>query len=74
MNENPAVKSGAYDTRKFLELIQHQCPSYSMVTAKLRGEMRLIVLALKDVAKEIENVYTAGENTGIGSVLANKVC
>lgn len=45
-----------------------------MVTAVLRGEMRLIVLALKDVAEEVDDVYIAGENTGIGSVLANKVC
>ncbi len=74
VSENAAVKSGAYDTRKFSELIQHQCPSYAMVTAKLRGEMRLIVLALKDIAEEIENVYIAGENTGIGGVMANKVC
>lgn len=45
-----------------------------MVTAKLRGEMRLVVLALKDLEEEITNVYIAGENTGIGGVLANKVC
>jgi len=43
-----------------------------MVAAKLRGEMRLIVLALKDLTEEISDVYIAGENTGIGSVLANK--
>ncbi|KAL7532231.1 hypothetical protein ACHAXR_004507 [Thalassiosira sp. AJA248-18] len=64
--------SVSYDTRKFLELIQKRCPSYAMVTTKLRGEMRLIVLALKGLDKEISDVYTAGENTGIGSVLANK--
>lgn len=45
-----------------------------MVTAKLRGEMRLVVLVLKELEHEIENVYIAGENTGIGGVLANKVC
>jgi len=68
------VKGGSYDTRKFVELIENQCPSYSVVTAKLRGEMRLVVLALKDLEEEITNVYIAGENTGIGGVLANKVC
>ena len=44
------------------------------MTAKLRGEMRLVVLVLKELEHEIENVYIAGENTGIGGVLANKVC
>mmetsp|Transcript_6466 Transcript_6466/g.14595 ORF Transcript_6466/g.14595 Transcript_6466/m.14595 type:complete len:702 (-) Transcript_6466:819-2924(-) len=70
--ENAAVRSGSYDTRKFLKLIEERCPSYGMVTSKLRGEMRLIVLALKDLTNEISDVYIAGENTGIGSVLANK--
>lgn len=68
------VKGGSYDTRKFIELIQNQCPSYSVITAKLRGEMRLVVLALKDLEEEITNVYIAGENTGIGGIMANKVC
>lgn len=74
MKENSAVRAGSYDTRKFVELIEDRCPSYGLVTAKLRGEMRLIVLALKGLAEEITDVYIAGENTGIGSVLANKVC
>ena len=74
LSENHAIRNGAYDTRKFLELIEARCPSYSWVTAKLRGEMRLIILAKKDLAEEISNVYIAGENTGIGGVLANKVC
>ena len=73
-NTDPSVRGlGSYDTRKFLELIGNQCPSYSVVTAKLRGEMRLVVLALKDLEEEITNVYTAGENTGIGGIMANKV-
>jgi len=70
--ESSAFRSGSYDTRKFKKLIDGQCPSYSMVAAKLQGEMRLIILALKDVAEQIEDVYIATENTGIGSVLANK--
>ena len=36
--------------------------------------MRLFILALKDVADEIGDVFIDAENTGIGSVLANKVC
>ena len=73
-NTDPSVRGvGSYDTRKFLELIGNQCPSYSVVTAKLRGEMRLVVLALKDLEEEITNVYIAGENTGIGGIMANKV-
>jgi hypothetical protein len=63
-----------HDSRTFLELIENRCPSYSMVAASIRGEMRLIVLALKDLTEEISDVYTAGENTGIAKVLANKVC
>ena len=74
IKENSAVRPGSFDTRKFQELIENRCPSYSMVAAKLRGEMRLIVLALKDLTEEISDVYIAGENTGIGRVLANKVC
>ena len=35
--------------------------------------MRLVVLALKDLEEEITNVYIAGENTGIGGIMANKV-
>ncbi|KAL7551028.1 hypothetical protein ACHAWF_014223 [Thalassiosira exigua] len=72
VKENSAVKEGRYDTRKFIELIQNCCPSYKLVTSKLRGEMRLIVLALKDLEGEITDIYTAGENTGIGGVMANK--
>jgi len=67
-------KSGSYDTRKFVELIENQCPSYKMVTARLRGEMRLIILVRDELESEVENVYVAGENTGIGGVMANKVC
>jgi len=65
---------GSYDTRKFLELIENQCPSYKMITARLRGEMRLIILVRDELESEVENVYVAGENTGIGGVMANKVC
>lgn len=35
--------------------------------------MRLYVLALKSLVNEIVDVRVAGENTGLGSVLANKV-
>ena len=45
-----------------------------MVTARLRGEMRLIILVRDELESEVENVYVAGENTGIGGVMANKVC
>jgi hypothetical protein len=33
----------------------------------------MYVLALKNVVNEIVDVRVAGENTGLGSVLANKV-
>jgi len=62
-----------YDTRKFHELITARCPSYEMVVSKLRGEMRLYLLVSKELAEEVQDVYVAGENTGIGGVLANKV-
>ena len=76
IKENAAATvraSGSYDIRKFMELIDARCPSYSVVASKLRGEMRLIILALRDVADQIEDFYIAEENTGLGSVLANKV-
>ncbi len=63
----------SYDTRIFLELIESRCPSYGIVTSKLRGQMRLIVLALKGLVEEISNVHVEAENTGIGNFLANKV-
>ena len=62
-----------YDTRKFQELIATRCPSYETVVSKLRGEMRLYLLVSKELAEEVQDVYVAGENTGIGGVLANKV-
>ena len=61
--------SRCYDTRILLKLP----PSYGIVTSNLRGQMRLIVLALKGLAEEISNVYVNAESTGIGNVLANKV-
>jgi len=70
--ENSTYTTGRYDSRIFLELIENHCPSYSIVTANIRGQMRLIVLALKHLTEEISDVYTAGENTGIAKVLANK--
>ena len=63
----------SYDTRIFLELIESRCPSYGIVTSKLRGQMRLIVLALNGLVEEISNVHVEAENTGIGNFLANKV-
>lgn len=64
----------SYDSRKFRELISNQCPSYELVVSFLRGEMRLFILALEKVADEIgDSVCINAENTGIGSVLANKV-
>jgi hypothetical protein len=64
--------SASYDTRKFDELITTTCPSYELIASNLRGEMRLYVLALEQLAEEISDVYVAGENTGIGGVMANK--
>ena len=63
----------SYDTRIFLELIESRCPSYGIVTSKLRGQMRLIVLAWNGLVEEISNVHVEAENTGIGNFLANKV-
>ena len=63
----------SYDTKKLLELITDRLPSYDIITYNLRGQMRLYVLALKSLASEIVDIRVAGENTGLGSVLANKV-
>ena len=43
-----------------------------MVTSSLRGEMRLFILAHTKLSKDITNVHVAAENTGIGSIMANK--
>lgn len=63
----------SYDTKKLLKLISDRLPSYEIITSNLRGQMRMYVLALKNVVNEIVDVRVAGENTGLGSVLANKV-
>jgi hypothetical protein len=63
----------SYGTKKLHELIANRLPSYEIITSNLRGQMRLYVLALKSLVKEIDDVRVAGENTGLGSVLANKV-
>mmetsp|Transcript_27144 Transcript_27144/g.64439 ORF Transcript_27144/g.64439 Transcript_27144/m.64439 type:complete len:647 (+) Transcript_27144:143-2083(+) len=69
---NISANSLNYDTRKFHELITARCPSYDIVVSKLRGEMRLYLLVSKELAEEVQDVFVAGENTGIGGVLANK--
>lgn len=61
-----------YDSKTLQSLIKEQCPSYEIVTSNLRGEMRLYVLAHQRVANDISDVYCAAENTGIGSIMANK--
>ena len=72
MNTNRNVDVLGYDTNKLKDLIQNRCPSYEMVTSSLRGEMRLFILAHSSVAEDISEVYVAAENTGIGSIMANK--
>ena len=62
----------SYDTNKLNQLIKTRLPSYEMVTSSLRGEMRLFILAHTKLSKDITNVHVAAENTGIGSIMANK--
>lgn len=72
-DEKESSSSSYYDTRRLLELVRERCPSYAVVTSRRRGEMRLIVLAREGLADEIRDFYVAGENTGIGGIMANKV-
>jgi hypothetical protein len=72
-NSSDTTDSLSYDTRIFLELIESRCPSYGIVASKSRGQMRLVVLALKGLVEEISDVYVNAENTGIGNLFANKV-
>ena len=67
-----AVDVLSYDTNKLNNLIKTRCPSYEMVTSSLRGEMRLFILAHTTLSKDISNVHVGAENTGIGSIMANK--
>lgn len=46
--------------------------NYSLIKKEQRGQMRLFVWALKDVALCIQNMKISGANTGVGNVLANK--
>ncbi len=62
----------SYDNNKLNNLIKTHCPSYETVTSSLRGEMRLFILAHNTIANDISNVYIGAENTGIGSIMANK--
>jgi len=61
-----------YDTVTLRKLIIERCPSYEIVTEYLRGEMRLFILVKKKLADEVSEVRVKAENTGIGSILANK--
>jgi hypothetical protein len=66
------IGSWGYDTRKFVQLITFRCPSYVTVSTSLRGQMRLVILAKKEISQDITNIHVEAENTGIGNVLANK--
>ena len=66
------IGSWGYDTRKFVQLITYRCPSYVIVSTSLRGQMRLVILAKKEISQDITNIHVEAENTGIGNVLANK--
>eukprot|EP00957_Ditylum_brightwellii_P152467 11606245-Ditylum_brightwellii.AAC.1 len=55
-------------------LVKKRCPSYNFLVNFQRGEMRLQVLVRKGaLEKEIKDVESNAVNTGIGSVLANKM-
>ncbi|KAL3934619.1 MAG: hypothetical protein SGBAC_009701 [Bacillariaceae sp.] len=45
---------------------------YTNISQEQRGQMRLTIWALKDVAPGIRNIKVSGANTGVGNVLANK--
>jgi hypothetical protein len=53
------TSSSQYDTSKFASLFAERCPSYSLVACNMRGEMRLWVLCLKGMEKEIGEVYVS---------------
>eukprot|EP00980_Cylindrotheca_fusiformis_P001814 scaffold408_cov71-Cylindrotheca_fusiformis.AAC.15 len=46
--------------------------SYTNIAEEQRGQMRLTIWALKDVAPGIRDIKVSGANTGVGNVLANK--
>jgi len=69
----PATSSALqYDTKKFQKLIASRCPSYKIMASKLRGEMRLYLLVKIKLSLQITDLVINGENTGIGSIMANK--
>ncbi|CAJ1969738.1 unnamed protein product [Cylindrotheca closterium] len=45
---------------------------YTNISQETRGQMRLFIWALKDVAPGIRDIKVTGVNTGVGNVLANK--
>ena len=47
-------------------------PRYVSLVEQQRGQMRLYVFALDNVAPFIEDIKCSGANTGLGNVLANK--
>lgn len=60
------------DTNILYKLIFDRCPSYTAKVTCLRGEMRLIILIRNDIQHEVSQIEVNFQNTGIGSVLANK--
>eukprot|EP00526_Cylindrotheca_closterium_P002273 CAMPEP_0113619994 /NCGR_PEP_ID=MMETSP0017_2-20120614/10174_1 /TAXON_ID=2856 /ORGANISM="Cylindrotheca closterium" /LENGTH=946 /DNA_ID=CAMNT_0000529621 /DNA_START=17 /DNA_END=2857 /DNA_ORIENTATION=- /assembly_acc=CAM_ASM_000147 len=46
--------------------------AYTNISQEQRGQMRLTIWALKDVAPGIRDIKVSGANTGVGNVLSNK--
>lgn len=67
------TKGASLSDAKLLQMrIRERLPSYSVPVAFLRGEMILMVLVRSSLMHEVSDVECRAENTGIGSVLANK--
>jgi hypothetical protein len=70
-NECNAERYGG-DTACLFNLVKNRLPSYRYVINYLRGQMRLMILVRTAYVNEVSKVECKAENTGIGSVLANK--
>ena len=62
-----------HHTAKLREMIMNILGGdYVQIAEELRGQMRLYVYALLEVADDIDHVRIEGANTGVGNMMANK--
>lgn len=69
----PSVLTGRNGTAVISKMLQDRLPQHNSIMHYKRGEMRMIIFVKKNLVREVSNLDCRAENTGIGSLLPNKV-